>query len=97
MIQVGVLSGPGPEVASPRMNETSDETPLSIRHPAETAAGAVVVVQEAFGVTDHIEDVCQRLADADWLAVAPHLFPTARAIRCWITRITRAFGPTWRR
>ena len=25
-------------------------------------------------MTDHIEDVCQRLADADWLAVAPHLF-----------------------
>jgi carboxymethylenebutenolidase len=74
VIQVGVLGAPGPEVASPRMNETSDETPLSIRHPAETAAGAVVVVQEAFGVTDHIEDVCQRLADADWVAVAPHLF-----------------------
>ena len=52
----------------------SDETPLSIRHPAETTVGGVVVVQEAFGVTDHIEDVCQRLADAGWLAVAPHMF-----------------------
>jgi carboxymethylenebutenolidase len=52
----------------------SDETPLSIRHPAEATAGGVVVVQEAFGVTEHIEDVCQRFADADWLAVAPHLF-----------------------
>jgi carboxymethylenebutenolidase len=52
----------------------SDETPLSIRHPAEVTVGGVVVVQEAFGVTDYIEDVCQRFADADWLAVAPHLF-----------------------
>jgi carboxymethylenebutenolidase len=52
----------------------SDETPLSIRHPAENTVGGVVVVQEAFGVTDHIEDVCQRLADAGWLAVAPHMF-----------------------
>ena len=52
----------------------SDETPLSIRHPAEVTIGGVIVVQEAFGVTDHSEDVCQRFADAGWLAVAPHLF-----------------------
>ncbi len=36
--------------------------------------GAVVVIQEAFGVTGHIEDVARRLADAGWLAVAPALF-----------------------
>ncbi len=52
----------------------SDQTPLSIRHPAEVRIGGVVVVQEAFGVTEHIEEVCQRFADAGWLAVAPHLF-----------------------
>jgi len=34
----------------------------------------MIVVQEAFGVNEHIEDVCQRIADAGWLAVAPHLF-----------------------
>jgi carboxymethylenebutenolidase len=33
-----------------------------------------VVVQEAFGVNGHIEDVARRLADAGWVAVAPHLF-----------------------
>jgi len=32
------------------------------------------VVQEAFGVNDHIEDVARRFAAAGWLAVAPHLF-----------------------
>src|SRR5918994_4416901 len=49
-------------------------TPLSIHHPDHDAAGGVVVIQEAFGVTDHIEDVCERLAGVGWLAVAPHLF-----------------------
>jgi carboxymethylenebutenolidase len=51
-----------------------DETPLSIHHPQGPPIGGVIVIQEAFGVTDHIEDVCQRLADVGWLAVAPHLY-----------------------
>src|SRR6478752_6183842 len=48
--------------------------PLSISTPSGARKGALVVVQEAFGVNEHIEDVCARLADAGWLAVAPHLF-----------------------
>lgn len=36
--------------------------------------GAVVVVQEAFGVTAHICDVARRLADDGWRAVAPAFF-----------------------
>jgi carboxymethylenebutenolidase len=36
--------------------------------------GAVVVLQEAFGVNAHIEDVTRRFADAGYHAVAPHLF-----------------------
>ncbi|HEX8803235.1 MAG TPA: dienelactone hydrolase family protein [Acidimicrobiales bacterium] len=51
-----------------------DATPLSVHEPAAAPAGGVVVVQEAFGVNDHIEDVCRRLATAGWLAVAPHLY-----------------------
>jgi carboxymethylenebutenolidase len=42
--------------------------------PEGTAKGAVVVIQEAFGMTDHIMDVCQRLAAEGYLAVAPHVF-----------------------
>lgn len=42
--------------------------------PDGEVKGGVVVVQEAFGVTSHIEDVCRRLASAGWLAVAPALF-----------------------
>jgi carboxymethylenebutenolidase len=42
--------------------------------PAGEARGAVVVFQEAFGVNDHIEDLCNRLAAAGYRAVAPHIF-----------------------
>jgi carboxymethylenebutenolidase len=52
----------------------ADETPLSVHEPAGPAKGGIVVVQEVFGVTPHIEDICARLAAAGWLAVAPHLF-----------------------
>lgn len=38
------------------------------------AVGAVVVIQEAFGVNPHIEDVTRRFADAGYHAAAPHLF-----------------------
>jgi len=36
--------------------------------------GAIVVVQEAFGVTSHICDVAKRLADDGWRALAPAFF-----------------------
>jgi carboxymethylenebutenolidase len=42
--------------------------------PDAEAKGAVVVVQEAFGVTHHIEHVTDRLAAAGWHAVAPAFF-----------------------
>lgn len=42
--------------------------------PDGQTRGAVIVVQEAFGVNDHIQDVCKRLAAEGYLAVAPHLF-----------------------
>lgn len=40
----------------------------------DDAKGGIVVVQEAFGVTEHIEDIARRLADAGWYAVAPAFF-----------------------
>jgi carboxymethylenebutenolidase len=36
--------------------------------------GGVVVIQEIFGVTDHIRDVCNRFAEAGYEALAPSLF-----------------------
>jgi len=45
---------------------------------ARPAAGdrlpVVLVVQEIFGVHEHIRDVCRRLAHAGYLAIAPELF-----------------------
>ena len=45
--------------------------------PDERTGRAIIVVQEAFGVTGHIEDICRRLADAGFAAIAPHLFHRA--------------------
>jgi carboxymethylenebutenolidase len=45
--------------------------------PAGEPKGAVIVIQEAFGVNDHIQDVTRRFADAGYLAVAPALFHRA--------------------
>lgn len=42
--------------------------------PDEPRGTAVVVVQEAFGVNEHIEDVTRRVAAAGHHAVAPHVF-----------------------
>src|ERR1700730_13656347 len=43
--------------------------------PDGQAKGAVVVVQEAFGVNPHIQDVTRRFAVAGWDAIAPAFFP----------------------
>jgi len=48
--------------------------PLYEAVPEGPARGAVVVIQEAFGVNHHIEDVTRRFAMAGYHAVAPHLF-----------------------
>jgi carboxymethylenebutenolidase len=42
--------------------------------PAGTAKGAIVVIQEIFGVNHHIRAVCDRLAGAGYVAVAPSIF-----------------------
>jgi carboxymethylenebutenolidase len=42
--------------------------------PDGDARGAVIVIQEAFGVNDYIEDVTRRFADVGYHAVAPALF-----------------------
>jgi carboxymethylenebutenolidase len=42
--------------------------------PLRDARGAVVVIQEAFGVNAHIEDVTRRVAAAGFHAIAPDLF-----------------------
>lgn len=57
---------------------TTDDGPMPLYEAVPDAPrAAVVVLQEAFGVNDHIEDVTRRFADAGYHAVAPHLFHRA--------------------
>lgn len=42
--------------------------------PAGTAKRALVVIQEIFGVNHHIRNVCDRLAAAGYVAIAPAIF-----------------------
>jgi carboxymethylenebutenolidase len=56
------------------VNTAEGEMALYDAEPEGRERGAVVVIQEAFGVNDHIEDVCRRFAREGYRAVAPHLF-----------------------
>jgi carboxymethylenebutenolidase len=57
------------------MLTTADgDMPSYLATPEADASRAVVVVQEAFGVTPHIQNICRRLADAGYAAIAPALF-----------------------
>ncbi|WP_114194888.1 dienelactone hydrolase family protein [Edaphovirga cremea] len=53
-----------------------EEMPAYLARPdsAEGPFPVVIVVQEIFGVHEHIRDVCRRLAKQGYLAVAPELY-----------------------
>jgi carboxymethylenebutenolidase len=46
--------------------------------PVPPREGAVVVVQEVFGVNAHIRDLCDRFAELGYAAIAPALFDRIR-------------------
>jgi carboxymethylenebutenolidase len=48
--------------------------PVAHARPAQTGRGAVIVIQEIFGLTDHILEMMQAFADAGYDAYAPDLF-----------------------
>jgi len=45
-----------------------------VARPAGKPRGAIVVLQEIFGVNAHIRSVCERWAAEGWLAIAPALY-----------------------
>lgn len=59
---------------------TADGTELSahLAEPAGEPLGAVVVIQEIFGVNDHIRSVADGYASRGYLAIAPALFDRVR-------------------
>ena len=66
---------PMPWPEPPRADDPADdEMEIYIAEPDGDARGAVIVLQEAFGVNEHIRDVCDRFAAAGYVAAAPHLF-----------------------
>jgi carboxymethylenebutenolidase len=50
------------------------EMPAFSSSPDDAARGALIVVQEAFGVTSHIEHIVERLAEEGYYSVAPAFF-----------------------
>jgi carboxymethylenebutenolidase len=58
---------------------TTDDGPMDVYEAAPDggARRAVIVIQEAFGVNDHIQDVTRRFADAGYHAIAPAMFHRA--------------------
>jgi crotonobetainyl-CoA:carnitine CoA-transferase CaiB-like acyl-CoA transferase/dienelactone hydrolase len=69
------IAGPDRQSNSIPHNKTAS-VPMKIfeAKPQGEAKGAIIVIQEAFGITDHIKSICHRLAEEGYLAVAPHLF-----------------------
>ncbi len=47
---------------------------LYVAKPKSEAVATVIVLQEIFGITEHIQDVCQQYAAHGYLAIAPALF-----------------------
>ena len=51
--------------------------------PAGEIKGRVVVIQEIFGVNDHVREVCDGYAEEGYIALAPALFDrVAPSLRC---------------
>ncbi len=65
----------GLEAGEVKVKTTDGEIPA---YRARPAAGdklpVVLVVQEIFGVHEHIKDICRRLAKAGYFAIAPELY-----------------------
>jgi carboxymethylenebutenolidase len=48
--------------------------PVYVAEPAGEARGAVIVIHEVWGLTDHIKDICDRVAAEGYVALGPNLF-----------------------
>ena len=49
-----------------------------VAKPESQAIATVVILQEIFGITDHIKDICNQYAENGYLAVAPALYDRIR-------------------
>ncbi len=65
------------DIADLQLDHPDGAMRLYEARPHDGGRAAIIVIQEAFGVNDHIEDVTRRFADAGYHAVAPDLFHRA--------------------
>lgn len=71
------LRFPGQREMDDLQGQQGQDMACYVSHPppsAGTSFPAIIVVQEAFGVTRHIEKVCDRFAQEGYVAVAPALY-----------------------
>lgn len=61
-------------MATVTLTTTDGEFDCYLAEPEGTPRAAIVLIQEAFGLTAHIERCCDRLAEAGYLTIAPALF-----------------------
>jgi carboxymethylenebutenolidase len=65
----------GLEAGEVKIKTADGEMPAYRARPAQgDKLPTVLVVQEIFGVHEHIKDICRRLAKAGYLAIAPELY-----------------------
>ncbi|HZA24834.1 MAG TPA: dienelactone hydrolase family protein, partial [Dehalococcoidia bacterium] len=67
---------PGQSYDENRGAESQDMV-LYVSHPLPSAGNtfsSIIVIQEAFGVNQHIQNVCDRFAREGYVAIAPALF-----------------------
>jgi len=68
-------SADGLEAGEVKIPVADGQLPAYRAHPATGGPfPTVLVVQEIFGVHEHIKDICRRFAKAGYLAIAPELF-----------------------
>lgn len=65
----------GLDAGEVKIPTTDGQMPAYRAQPAgKTNLPTVIVIQEIFGVHEHIKDLCRRLAKAGYLAIAPELY-----------------------
>lgn len=61
-------------VESLNLSTSGGETTAYVARPEESSAAAVILIQEWWGINDHIRDLAGRYARAGYLCVAPDLY-----------------------
>src|SRR3977135_2547662 len=56
------------------LNTSRGATPAVVARPDTDPAAAVILIQEWWGINDHIRDIAGRYADEGYLCIAPDLY-----------------------